>query len=210
MDIEPNSKQDRIQGIYFYDCTFINNDHAGIVLALHNLEGTSIPVEISFFNCLIEDNHDENNKYVASELIFNAHKTNPVKGMVTFEDCLVKDSQWGLFYSRKTTEAYKVLFKNCAAIDICKAGTYSPIYLEVPDYFKGSYKLGGYEFDKLTMKVESRVPYLVIRGSTLPTLKNVSNISGEITIIGTPVPKIDYIKYDESNNVNVNINVIQK
>lgn len=207
LDIEPNSKLDRIENIKFYDCIFKNNDHAGIALALHNLEADSKPVNIGFFNCVIENNHNENNRYIASELIFNSHKTNPVKGKVVFENCLVKNSEWGLFHSRKTVDAYSVIFKNCAALDICKDGTFPPIYLEVPDYYTGSYQLGGYIFENMTLGYESNVPYLLVRGSTFPTLKRVSTISGEITIISNQKAKVEYIKYDPLNNVNVNLKV---
>ena len=210
VDVEPNSKLDRIQGIRFYDCTFVENNHAGVVLALHNLESDSAPVDIEFVNCVVENNHDKGNKYIASELIFNAHKTNPVKGKVVFENCLIKNSKWGLFYSRKTVDAYNVTFKNCSALNICKDGSYPPIYLEVPDYYKGSYQLGGYIFDNLTLQYNANVPYMSIRGSTLPTLKNVSSISGDITLISTQEPKVEYIKYSGSNNIDVDINITQE
>ena len=78
---------------------------------------------------------------------------------------------------RKVAEAYMVTFKNCEALDICKSATYPAIYLEVPDYYTGSFNLGGYVFKNLILKYDTEVSYFTVRGATLPTLDKLSKIS---------------------------------
>ncbi len=210
IDLEPNTKYDRMENIVFSSCIFRQNDHAGIVLALNKMESDSRPVKIRFIDCLIENNHNESNKYVAGEIIFGANKTNPVKGEVIFENCMVRNSKWGLFYSRKTEDAYHVTFKNCSAIDICKDESYPAIYLEVPDYYSGNYALGGYVFDNVYIKYSTNVPLLQIRGSRLNTLAHLSNVTGVIVVEGDLQKTIEYIKYDPANNLDVSLDVQYK
>lgn len=205
LDLEPNTKYDLLEDIVFRDCTFKNNDHAGIVLALRKLETDSKPISISFLNCLLQNNHDENNKYIASEIVFGANKINPVKGEVYFEDCIIENSKWGLFYSRKTANAYNVTFKDCKARNICKDESFPAIYLEVPDYYTGSYSLGGYTFENLEISYTADVPVFQVRGSSLNTLVHVSDINGEIVFSNQNMNQINYIKYDPKNNKNVDL-----
>lgn len=210
VDLEPNTKYDRMENIVFSNCIFRQNDHAGIVLALNKLESDSRPVNILFIDCLIENNHNETNKYVAGEIIFGANKTKPVKGEVIFENCIIRNSKWGLFYSRKTDEAYQVTFKNCSAIDICKNESFPAIYLEVPDYYSGNFALGGYVFDNVFIKYSTNVPLIQIRGSRLNTLAHLSNVTGFITYEADDQKTMEYIKYDPVNNLGVTLNLQYK
>lgn len=205
VDLEPDDKEDRMENICFYDCTFRNNDHAGIVLSLRNLETDSKPVSVGFYSCVLQNNHNKTNRYIASEIVFGAHITKPVLGEVVFEKCIIEDSNWGLFYSRKISSAYSVTFKDCIARNICKDKTYPAMYLEVPDYFTGSYSLGGYRFINLSIFYEADVPLLMVRGSRLNTLENVADIKGDITLYSSSPKGYEYIKYDSRNNEAVDI-----
>ncbi|WP_149277100.1 right-handed parallel beta-helix repeat-containing protein [Pareuzebyella sediminis] len=205
VDLEPNSKLDRLINITFSNCIFRNNDHAGILLALSKLDSTSEPVSINFKKCVLQNNHHPDNKYVASEIVFGAHKTSPVQGKVVLKDCIVENSKWGLFYSRKTKEAYSVEFKDCLARNICQDNSYPPIYLEVPDYYKGDFSLGGFKFQNLYLDYASELPVFLVRGSTMKTLGRLAEITGEIFIKNKKKNKFKYIKYDPSQNKNVRL-----
>lgn len=209
-DLEPNTKYDRLENIVFSNCMFQNNDHSGIVLALSKMEADSRPVDIRFVDCTIQNNHNENNKYVAGEITLSAHKTNPVRGAVLFENCTIQKSKWGLLYSRKTNNAYHVTFKNCSAIDICQDGSFPPIYLEVPDYYQGDFSLGGFTFDNVFIKYSTDVPLILVRGSSLNTLNHLSDITGQITVEGNTGKKIEYIKYDSDDDQNVSLSILYK
>ena len=208
IDLEPNKKHNRLQNIIFDNCISRNNDHSGISLSLGKLEKDSEPVSITFKNCVLQNNHNPDNEYVASEIVFGAHKTNPVGGQVTFNNCIVENSKWGLLYSRKINDAYHVTFNKCIARNICQDNSYPVIYLEVPDYYTGSYDLGGYTFEDFYLQYDTDVPILQIRGSTLKTLSHVSDITGSITLDGAgKTNAINYIKYNSSSNQNVNMKI---
>tara|TARA_B100001750_G_scaffold248564_1_gene281293 strand:- start:106269 stop:107573 length:1305 start_codon:yes stop_codon:yes gene_type:complete len=214
VDFEPNRKDEELVNIFFENCEFKNNGHAGIVLALGKLTSDSEPVSITFKNCILRENHREENRYIASEIIFGANSINPVKGDVLFEKCTVKKSQWGLFYSRKTSDAYMVIFKECAAVNLSLNGTYPPIYLEVPNYKSGSYDLGGYKFENLLISFSADLPLLSIRGSKLNTLNSVSAISGRILTnkklnSTNKESKIEYINYNPEKNTNFKLDIIE-
>lgn len=206
VDIEPNNPEDRIVNVVFENCSFIENNHAGIVLALSKLNSSSKNVSIKFYNCYLSMNHHVENSYVASEIIISANRVNPVKGNVLFEKCFIDGSKWGFLYSRKLSDAYHVTFKDCAAKNICQNNTMAPIYLEVPDYHKTYGALGGYTFNNLLLEYDADLPFLFVRGSKLYTLKNIKDINGKVTVISNSLKGISYVNYNPENNVNVNIN----
>ena len=212
LDLEPNSNVDRLESIAFNDCVFRNNNHAGILVALGNLDSSSLPVSIKFTDCLIQNNHSPENRYIASEIVFGADKERPVKGYVILENCVVEDSKWGIFYSRKTAEAYTVTFKNCVARNICKDESYPAIYLEVADYANGPYSLGGYVFDSLYVDYETEVPLFQVRGSSRNTLSSLSDVGGTIIVAKREgeEKRISYIKYDPEENSNVSLEFINQ
>jgi hypothetical protein len=205
LDLEPDDPKDRMININFENCRFINNNHAGIVLGLNKLNSESLPVSISFKNCYLSMNHKPENAYVSAEIVFGAAIKDPVKGSVEFENLLIDGSDWGVFYSRKTSRAYKVTFTNCRAIDICKKETMPPVYLEVPDYFSSSGPLGGFYFNDFKISYKADLPFMKVRGSSLRTLKAVKDIRGTVLLNKQRSSYIDYIKYNPLQNRNVEI-----
>lgn len=206
VDIEPNNPEDRIVNVRFEKCSFVKNNHAGILLALNKLDSSSVNVSIEFYDCYLSMNHHPDNKYVASEIVISANTANPVKGNILFEECFVDGSKWGLFYSRKQSNAFHVTFKNCAAKNICQNNSMAPIYLEVPDYYKTYGSLGGYTFDNLLLEYKTDLPFLFVQGSRLNTLKNLEDINGNITVIGKIKNDFFYNNYNPKNNINVKMN----
>ena len=213
VDIEPNTKKDRIVNILFEECSFVHNNHSGIMLALGSLEKESQPVSITFESCYLSRNHVASNSYVPTEIFIGANKENPVQGTVFFKNCRVKDSDWGLLYTRKRSDAFKVVFKNCAAIDICKKGSYPPIGFEVPDYFKIASTLGGVDFGQLYISYAAKLPIVSVRGSKLGTLQNFKNVKGKFIIEKHMLYEnkpIEYIQYNKRNNEGVSLEIVKK
>lgn len=203
IDFEPNTPEDRIVNVLIENCRFTKNYHAGIVLALSNLDVSSEPVSITFKNCFLSMNHDVSNRYVATEIQIGADKTNPVKGNVLFDNCTVDGSDWGIFYSRKTSKAYHVTFKDCIAKNICKnSNSVTPIYLEVPDYYNNSGPLGGFTFDNLSIQYDTNKPFIKVQGAR--SLLGVSDLSGNITVDEPNNNGPEYAAYDSANNSGVN------
>ncbi|MBU2996745.1 right-handed parallel beta-helix repeat-containing protein [Cellulophaga baltica] len=211
LDIEPNTSEDLVVNINFENCEFYNNYHAGVKLALGKLNAESTKIAVLFTNCLIENNHNESNRYAPAELVFGADKDSPVKGNVLFEDCLVKNSQWPLIYSRKTSNAYSVHFKNCFVENVAQKKDMPIISFEVPDYKNKTNFLGGYKFEDLTIKTKMNSPIIQIRGSKLGTLKGVDNLVGNIILLSEKNNKLyNYINYSSFLNENVNIDIIRR
>ncbi|WP_100611542.1 right-handed parallel beta-helix repeat-containing protein [Confluentibacter lentus] len=205
LDIEPNNKYNKLKNIYFEGCSFTYNDHAGIALSLSNLDINSDPLDITFNKCYLSMNHSETNTYAAGEIVIGANDLSPVKGRVQFDECFIDGSKWGILYTRKSSNAFHVTFNNCAAINICQAGSYNPILMEVPNYRSPSGPLGGFTFQNLYLEFNNELPFLQIRGSKLRTLKGLESVHGHITVkapykIAEP---INYINYNASNNKNV-------
>lgn len=205
LDLEPDDPFDRMVNINFENCRFVNNNHAGIVLGLNKLNSESIPVSVSFKSCYLSMNHKVENNYVPAEIVVGAAAKNPVKGKVLFEDLVIYESNWGIVYSRKTSKAYDVVFKNCVAKAICKNGTMPPIYFEVPDYYASSGPLGGFYFDNLKISYAADLPVIKVRGSSLRTLKGVENVTGSIFLNQQKTDTVAYVKYNPSQNRNVKL-----
>ncbi len=203
IDIEPNNMKSLIKNISIVNCIIQDNYGAGIVIGLRKLENTSETVSIKVEKCVIRRNHSIENEKAAAELIFGANKTQPVSGEVIFKECLIEDSNWGLVYSRKRADAYTVIFDNCMVKNISGNASSPIIYLEVPNYYAESGALGGYTFNNLFVDNELPVYFLLVRGSSLRTLKEVRDITGHVILSGLRPKLVEYINYDSKSNQNV-------
>ena len=210
LDIEPNNAEDVVSQIEINKCVFRNNDHSGIKLALGKLEDWSTPVSIYVNDCILENNHSKDHPKTAAEILIGAHKNRPVKGEVIFQNCLIKNSNWGLFYSRKRADAYTVKFIDCVGKNICQDGNWPPVFLEVPDYRKKTAGLGGFIFENLYLDYDTPVPFMIVRGSRFGTLENLQNINGDVTINSPGTEDFKFINYSKSSNLNVNIQVTRE
>jgi hypothetical protein len=213
LDIEPDSETDVIINVNFEHCSFTNNNHSGIVIGLDNLTDKSEPVSINFKDCYLSMNHDESNRYAAAEIIISSHPEFPVEGNVSFNDIVIDESNWPLLYSRKPSKGYHTSFKNICAINICKQrDDLSVIYFEVPDYFKSSGPVGGFSFENMYVKYDSKSSFFTVRGSSLRTLNGIKNVTGDVTIVNPNLTEfIEYIKYSSSKNKNFDVKyTIQK
>ena len=210
LDFEPNTAEDVISGIEITDCVFRNNEHSGIKFALRTMRSHSAPITITIKNSVISNNHSPTHPRSAAEILFDANKDDPVQGKVVFENCIIENSKWGLFYSRKRADAFQVIFQDCIARNICSTATWPVIYLEVPDYKNKTGPLGGYTFNNLFVSYETDVRFMIVRGSRLGTLENLKDINGEVTLKNTGSENIKYINYNPENNLNVDFTITRK
>jgi hypothetical protein len=210
VDIEPNNPRNVIDDINFEHCVFRNNYNSGIKISLGKLTSSSKPVNISFSDCLLQKNHAPENPRIAAEISIGAHRSDPVKGNVLFRRCTVNQSSWGILYSRKAADAFRVSFDQFNAFDICQNETIPPIYLEVSDYRNPSLDLGGFHFKDTFLQFPPSLPLLVVRGSRMGTLNHLRDMVGTITYSGIPRDTVKFINYDPSNNINFRLKIINK
>ena len=207
LDIEPNHNFERIVNVNFKNCRFMDNNHAGIKLAILNLDGSSKPLSVNFIDCYLNNNHSPDNKYVATEIHLGASKNAnyPVKGEVTFDRLMVENSRWGAIYSRKSSDSYFVTLKDCVFKDICKDPDATPIFFEVQDYYKTSPSLGGYKFENVVIDYKNTSSAITVFGHE--TLKGAANITGNVAIVHpSGDKKLNLRKVKETSNVNLKVN----
>ncbi len=211
IDIEPNKNFERIVNVNFEDCKFINNNHAGILIAVVNLDDTSKPISVNFKNCYLKNNHVESNPYSKAEIVLGASKkfNTPVKGNILLENIHIERSDWRALYSRKTSNSYTVTLKDCFFENLSQHATYehnSPFFFEVSSYTEASPDLGGYNFDNVTLKYNSDHKFMTFYGSK--TLSGVSNITGNIKVVHpNSNNEINYVNVENITNVTLDYSI---
>lgn len=183
VDIEPYQVNQRIVNLDFENCTFQNNGWAGLAVAVSFLNSNSLPVSINVVNCYFKNNCRPSNIYALCEIFLSADKDAPVRGNVLFERCFIDGSQYGALYTRKTADAYKVKFKDCAFQNVSQLQIQynEPIFLEVPSYSSPSGYLGGLEFDNVLLSYNTNFNFFRVFGSS--TLAGIKDITGTFTIV---------------------------
>jgi parallel beta-helix repeat protein len=210
IDIEPNKSEDTIENIFVSNCIFEDNFGAGIVISLGKLTSSSTPISIQFDNCMVKNNHSVNNDHVAAEIIVTANGTSPVKGQLAFSNCIIRDSKWGMLYSRKLADAYSVSFVDCYVRNISSKGSYPIIYFEVPNYYENKGPLGGFSFKNLYVEETNGANFMTVRGSKIGTLSEIKDISANVISTEKFEEPVEYINYFSQLNNEVNLNFITK
>ncbi len=209
VDIEPNNEHNIIQNVCFENCYFARNFYAGIGIALVHQTSKSRPVSIVFKDCIIENNFSKENNRIPAEIIIKTHKTDPVKGLVVFERCEIKNSNWGMLYAKKNVNSFDLVFKDCKASEIIGNKVSPAIFLEVAHYRKSA-DFGGIEFDNLNLKYNSDAPVIGIQGSKFAYYNNLKDVKGKINFEGKPDEIYRLKNYDLKDNINVDLKITQK
>lgn len=183
VDVEPYQINQRIINLQFEKCSFEGNGWAGLALALFELNSTSLPVSISVKDCYFKNNSLPTNTYAHCEIFVSADKDIPVQGSVLFERCFIDGSQYSAFYTRKTSEAYSVKFKDCVFQNISQQQIQynEPIFLEVPSYTNPSGYLGGLEFENVLISYATNFSFFRVYGWA--TLQGIKDIVGNFTVV---------------------------
>lgn len=201
VDIEPFEPYQRVVNLNFEHCSFTNNNHSGIMVALFEMDSTSLPVSIRFSDCYLSNNHVPSNVYPTCEIQLSANDTMPVQGNVLFERCLIENSQWSAFYSRKTAEAFLVEFSDCAFVNISQQQVQynEPIFMEVPSYTLPSAALGGYVFDEVLITYTTNFDFFRVYGWS--TLAGIADMSGNFAVVEPNGNGVWYQQVQDTTNV---------
>ena len=178
VDLEPDKDFHRMADVVFEKCRFTGNYGNGIQLSFHNLTSASTPLDITFKECYSAENHDISNEYAAAEIAVTAAEREAVTGKVTFERCLVENSQWIAVYIRKPADSYMTSFNDCVFLNVSKdpANKYNtPIWIEVTDYSQPCPRFGGAEFNDCMVSYTTNLNFLGSYGeiNTSPGMGNV-------------------------------------
>jgi Secretion system C-terminal sorting domain len=105
VDIEPNQPYERLIDIVFEKCRFTGNAGNGIKIIPFNLDGTSLPVEITFNYCYVSNNGTGYQIALRSD---NSGTT----GNVYFNNCMTDGGAYSVGGS-KSVLGWKAHFNNC-------------------------------------------------------------------------------------------------
>jgi hypothetical protein len=184
VDFEPDQPYERLENIVFKKCSFTNNYGNGVALAMINLNSTSQPVDITFNDCYMSQNHQSSNIYAASEINATSPETNLPTGSVTFNRCLIENSQWSAITARKAASSYGINFNDCVFKNISQApiNFNNPVWLETLSYNPApNAAFGGVNFNNQVIEFNSNMAFLQAYGS--PSSAGLANVTGNITVI---------------------------
>jgi len=194
VDLESDSPEHRFVDIVFEKCRFTGNSGNGIQLSFWKLDSTSIPVDITFRDCYLSNNHDASNPYAAAEIQISDNGHGAVHGNARFERCMVENSQWTAVSMRKTANGIMLYFDDCVFLNVSKDNTSiynTPIWIEVTDYSNPCPRFGGAEFNDCLITYSNNLKILGSYGeiNTSPGMGNVQlnnltviNPSASVTI----------------------------
>jgi hypothetical protein len=203
VDFEPDHDYERLENIVFKKCSFTSNYGNGIALALINLNSTSAPVDITFNDCYLSQNHQPSNTYARSEINANSPESNFPTGTVTFNRCLIENSQWSAITARKSAAGYSINFNDCVFKNISQQqiNFNNPIWLETLSYDPApNPAFGGVSFNNQLIEFSSNLAFLHANGWTSST--GLANVTGNITVIN-PVINTPPVYSNVNSQVNV-------
>ncbi len=141
IDFEPNRANERLINCVVEKCRFINNNGAGVLVALPYLTSRSRPISITIRDCELSGNRD-------GVLIYNTRQE-AVDGKINFVNCRIVSSKTFTFKTvSQTAKGYKVSLKNCL-LDNQKAASDGAFEL-TGGYVSGP--LGNVDFDKVQVR----------------------------------------------------------
>lgn len=203
IDLEPDFATDRLQNINITNCTFRNNNYAGIMVGVPKLNANSFPLSINVSDCLFSNNAQrDNHPYELTEIRLSAgeNAASTVKGNVNFTRITFDGSLGKIIQSPKPSTGYSVTFKDCVARNLLTRRNEHPILLEGRT---DAPNIGGFSFQNFRIQYNRNMPFMFIR---LPDQKEVRNITGSFIIDEPGNNDIRYLNSTPANRFNVNIN----
>jgi hypothetical protein len=183
LDLEPFDATGRLVNILFKNCLFTGNNGKGISISMFYMRSNSLPVSVTFDDCVVRDNYETTNAYNAAEIDATADAFNFPTGNVIFNRLLVENSQWTAFFLRKPAASTMITFNDCHFTNISQANVLynNPIFMEVCDYSLPNSAFGGATFNGLCIDFPSNFAWFQAYGaSTTPGLANVNGIFGVV------------------------------
>lgn len=201
--MEPNNSDELLVNINFSNCKFSDNDSFGLLISPGQLNSSSTPISIN-----IKDSEFSNNVKAPFDRVSKTEislgqgiHSNPVRGNVHFEGISFNGSRYRVLKSKKSADAFDVVFKNCKAVKVARSGAIPIIELEALGVEN---TLGGFDFGNFYMEYSTSGPFMLINASSKFKVKDVQ---GNFSIKAPYDKPLDYSGgYDEANNQNVDIN----
>lgn len=199
IDFEPNRADEVLTDILLEDIRLERNGRAGVMLALHQMDADSTPVDITIRDLYLRDNWLDsvhyNDRISRSEIILS---TAP-RGHVTFENVYVDGSQQGFLYNRSDATGIAISFENVVARDMnSRSDSWNTIGLEVRDYSIDPLPMGNMTFTNFHIS-SARRTLLQVRGSGSGTTV-LRDMVGEITYVGDYERLAELINIDGEEN----------
>ena len=201
VDLEPNHSNERLVNINFSNCKFSNNASRGFFLSTGKLTSSSIPISVKVTNCEFSNNAGSGIKQEGEIALSSGIATNPVKGEIIFEGTRFNGSDNRILLSKKPSESYNAVFRNCTASNVARNSS-SVIYLEG---LSTTNNLGGFVFDNFAIEYSKNLPFMSIGARSSGF--SVKDIRGDFEITEPYDNSLEYLfGYNANNNVNVSIN----
>lgn len=203
IDLEPDFASDRLQNVNITNCTFRDNNYAGIMVGVPKLTSSSFPLSINVSDCLFSNNaRRDNHPYELTEIRLSSgqNAASTVKGSVNFTRITFDGSLGKIIQSPKPSTGYSVTFKDCVARNLLSKRSEHPILLEGRT---DAPNIGGFSFQNFRIQYNRNMPFMFIR---LPDQKEVRNINGSFIIDEPYDNDIRYLNSTPANRFNVNIN----
>ncbi len=203
LDIEPFETHHRLVNLVFRECRFVDNFGYGIQVSLQDMDDSSMDLSITFEDCFVSGNHDPSNPYAYAEISCIDNGGNGIDGQVTFNRCVVADSEWTALFIRKSVESYAITLNNCVFKNISQdpIAFNNPIFFEVTDYDNPTLRFGGANFNDCLIDYDADIPFFAIY-ENLPTSDGLGDIQGNFTVRSPNTQNLDL----GANPENVEIN----
>ncbi len=204
IDLEPTFAYDRLQNINIQNCTFRNNNFAGIMIAPDKMDSSSIPIDIVIKDSQFQDNaKSTTHPRPRTEIRIGSNTTgqNVVNGNVLFENITILSSRGRILNSQKPANSFDVTFRNLVGNNLLKQ--YNEPVIEITGK-ESANSLGGFYFENCHFQYNGSESFLRLRLPVGPILKD---IVGDFTIDAPTVANpIDYnSRANPANGVNVSI-----
>ncbi len=207
VDLEPDAQDERMVNVVFSECAFSGNNGSGVGLAFLNLDSNSLPISVTFNDCIIRNNHTTSNAYAECEINSNAKDSMSVRGFVNFNRCVIGESKWSAIKVRKPADSYQIGFYDCAMNNVSTLNTpyNAPIWIETPSYSFPVGFFGNVMLNNCLIKYPTNFPYLWIFGwSASPGAKDV--VGNNLTIINPFSPSLQIDNCAQTVNVQATTN----
>ena len=206
--LESDHENERLVNINFSNCTFSDNESAGVHFSTNKMNGGSRPVSVKIVDSEFSNNAiSPPSGFRATEVeVGGGRGTNVVGGEIRFERIKFNGSRGGIVFTRKSANGFKAVFKDCEATNVVSSNAASPISLEAHSD-RGT--LGGMVFDNFYIQYNRDVPFMKIQAPSKSGTFDVKDIRGSFTI-KEPGDNSLYYKGGYSNDKNVNVSIDYK
>ena len=193
--------------INFSNCKFSNSNGSGFHFGVYAMRSNSRPISIKVVDCEFSNNAQSvPSGYYATEIECGSGRGVVVGGEVRFDRAKFNGSPGRIFFSQKSADGFKVIFKDCEARDVVSGVAAPPIGLEAAN---SRNTFGGIEFNNFYIQYNRNMPFMEIRAPKQfnGITNRLKNVKGTFTIKEPGDNPIKYLwGYRTAANVNVSIN----